>query len=1086
MHMKNLSSTALALLVSHLVWAQVTTSSITGSVRDNTGQPLVGATITAEHTPSGTTYSGLSGKNGSFTLPNLRVGGPYRLRINYVGLQAYTADSINLLLGEPFDVDAVLGVDIQALETIVVTGRGRRAADRTGTSTNITNRQLNTLPTINRTITDFTRLTPQASGNGFAGRDPRYNNIQIDGANLNNNFGLSNDPLPGGGNPISLDAIEEISVNIAPFDVRQASFTGAGINAVTRSGDNTFKGSAYGYYRNQSFTGRHVGDVDLPPSQKSANKIYGFRLGGPIIRDKVFFFINAEKEQREYPGVTFRPTQPGLPPGGNISSTHIDSMARLADFLQKNFSYNPGAYDNFPSFNQDNRKLLARIDWNISETQKLTVRYSDFENTNDVVVNATSVPGGGFGTVTRLGNSRVGNNSMAFENSNYGFKDIVRTATAELNSGFTNKFSNQFLATYTKINTVRTFNGGVFPTIDFLNVPVDSPINNQNYMHVGMDPFTNNNEVINDIYSFTDNFTHFAGKHTITAGASYEYQRVGNMFMPASNSYYIFRSLNDFITNRPPAYFAYTYSLVKGQPRVFSAELKIGQIGLYVQDDYNISNRLKLIYGLRVDRPVYLEQPISNPAVEALTFLNKEGQETHYTTGQWPQSRWYWAPRVGFRYDVTGDKSLIVRGGTGLFTGRIPFVWLTNIPTNSAMYQITAAVSNPDQLENYRFNPDPNAYASTFPQTAGTSIVNNANFVFANPDFRFPQVWRSNLAVEKVLGKGFNATFEALYTKDVNAVYMRNANLRFPDTVFTGPDQRPRYTRSSRVNPNIGSAIVLENTSIGGALSLTGQLSKSFAQGFYGSVGYTYTLSKDVTGNPGSQATSAWNSNPNKTTGNTLERGFSQYATPHRIVSALSYRREYLENFATTVSLYYDAQQEVFSYTYSADINGDQNGFDLIYIPRDASEIILTDATIGGVTYSPQQQWDILNQYIEQDPYLSKHRGEVAERNAARLPLYHRVDAKILQDFFLTAGNRRHTLQFSIDILNIPNLINRNWGIQQATVQRSILVPTGVAANGQPTFRINSANNQPVTSSFQDVVSTTSTWGMQLGLRYIF
>lgn len=1078
----------LGFLLGHALHAQVTTSSITGTVKDKSGQPLTGATVTAIHTPSGTSYATIAGKEGAFTLLNLRIGGPYQLKINFVGLEPFSAEDINLQLGEAFNINAVLGEDVRALETVVVSGRGRRAVpDRIGTTTNIGNRQIQTLPTISRSITDFTRLTPQANGNSFGGRDNRYNNIQIDGANLNNNFGLSSDALPGGGGqPISLDAIEEISVNIAPFDVRQANFTGAGISAVTRSGDNTFKGSAYGFYRDQSFNGRFVGESKLPEFQKTSNKIFGARVGGPIIKDKLFFFVNAEKETREFPGIAFRPAQTGLT-GSNVSSTHIDSLRKLSEHLKATYGYDPGAYDNFPNFGSENRKLLGRIDWNVSNNHKLIFKYSDFESTNDVQVNGTSIPGGGRSGLTRLGNNRFSNNSMAFENSNYGFKDIVKSGTVELNSRFSNKFANQLLGTYTKIQATRTSNGGVFPTIDFLNISPTASLNNRNYMHVGMDPFTNNNDVINNIYSFIDNFTYFAGKHTITAGGSYEHQRVGNMFMPASNSYYIFRSLNDFITNRAPVYYAYTYSLVEGQKSVYSAELKIAQLGLYVQDEYNVNNKLRLTFGLRADRPIYDDQPLNNPVAEKINFLDENGKTVNYSTGRWPKSSWYWSPRAGFRYDVEGNKSLIVRGGTGLFTGRIPFVYLTNIPTNSAMYQVTSVVTNDAQLQNYKFNSNPDAHAENFPRTTGT-VPNNANLVFTNPNFKFPQVWRSNLAVDKTLGAGFNLTMEAMFTKDVNAVYMRNANLRTPDTVFAGPDARPRYKTSPRLNSNVASAIVLENTNKGSAFSFTTQLNKDFTKGLYGMVAYTYTRAVDVTGNPGSQATSVWNSNPNRGTANDVELANSQYATPHRFVGSLSYRKEYLKNFATTFSLFYEGSQDVFSYTYSSDANNDGNGFDLAYIPRTSDEIVFANTTIGGVTYTPAQQWEILNNFIEQDDYLKKHRGEVTERNAARTPFYHRLDAKILQDIFSNfGGKRRHTLQFSADILNFPNLLNTNWGIRQQVVQRNILVPTGnFTSTGQPIFQINSAANAPVTSSYQDVISTNSTWGLQLGLRYIF
>ena len=1089
---RNLCLVIMALFVTSVTFSQVTSSSITGSVKDNADQPLVGASITAIHTPSGTQYTTISTKNGVFTLPNVRIGGPYQLKIDFVGMKSQTIDGITLLLGEPYNVNAVLGENVQIMENVIITGRARRAAtDKTGAVTNIGIRQINTMPSITRSITDFTRLTPQANGNNFGGRDARYNNIQVDGANLNNNFGLSTDPLPGGGNnPISLDAIEEISVNIAPFDVRQANFTGAGISAVTRSGDNTFKGSAYGYYRDQSFNGRNVGKIQLPAFQKSATKIYGARIGGPIIKNKLFFFISAEKENRTFPGIAFRPGQSGAS-GSNISSTPTDSLKKLSDHLKAQYNYDPGAYDNFPSFASDNRKLLARLDWNMTKNHKLILKYSDFESTNDVQLNGTSIPGGGFGALARLANNRFSNASMAFENSNYAFKDIVHSGTLELASKFGNKFSNQFLATYTKIGATRVFNGGVFPTIDFLNLAPAAALNNQNYMHAGMDPFTYNNDVINRIYSFIDNFSYFAGKHTITAGGSYEHQSVGNMFMPASNSYYIFRSLDDFVNNQAPVYYAYTYSLVKGQKTVYSAELNIAQLGLYIQDEINVNSRLKLTFGLRADRPIYDDQPIENPEISKLTFSDKFGKATNYTTGAWPNAAWYWSPRGGFRWDMEGDKSMIIRGGTGLFTGRIPFVWLTNIPTNSSMYQVTAAVTATAALQNYKFSANPDAYASTFPIITTGSIPNNANFVVTNPNFKFPQVWRTNLAVDKNLGRGYSFSLEAIYNKDINAVWMRNANLKEPDGTFAGPDNRPRYIAPARLYgtapTNINTAIVLENTTKGGAFMLTAQVNKAFIKGLYGSLAYTYTHAMDVTNNPGSQASSVWNSNPTQRTANTLESGYSGFAVPHRFVGSLSYRKEYLKHLATTLSFFYEASNsDVYSYTYSADLNGDGNGFDLLYIPRNSSEIIFVNSTINGVVYTPAQQWEIFNQFIENDPYLSKRRGGYAERNGAKVPFYHRLDAKILQDIFTSIGSRRHTLQISVDILNLPNFVNKDWGIRKATISRSPLAPAGPNASGVPTFRLNAANNQPISSSFQNVISTTSTWGLQLGLRYIF
>ena len=1096
------------LILTQLLHAQVTTSSITGNAKSTNGEGLIGATVIATHLPSGTEYSTIARKDGVFTLPNLRVGGPYSVKITFSGLQPFTVDGFNLELGQPYSINAVLAQSDQTLETIVISGTSRRVSnEKTGASTNISSRQLMTLPTISRSITDFTRITPQSNGGtGFAGKDPRYNNIQIDGANLNNNFGLSNDPLPGGGsNPISLDAIDQISVNIAPFDVRQGNFTGAGINAVTRSGDNTYKGSAYTYYRDQNFNGTNVAGTKLTSVTKTSNKIFGARIGGPIIQNKLFFFLNAELENTNFPSTSLRPTQPGLTSGSNVSTTPIDSLSKLSQFLKSKYGYTTGVYDNIPAFQSKLYRILGRIDWNLSDNHKLIFKYSDFQSTtpnNSVIINGTSIPGGGGSILTtgnpntvsipRLGYNRFSNNSYGFENSNYGFTNKVRSGTIELDSKFGSKMSNQLIGSITKTRATRSFKGGIFPTIDFLNLTPTDRLNNLNYMTAGMDPFTNNNDVINDIYALIDNYSYYAGKHTITAGITYEYQRVGNMFMPGSNSYYLFRSLNDFVTNQAPVYYALTYSLIKGTTNPYASNLKLGQLGIYIQDEFQASSNFRLTYGLRVDRPNYLEQPGSNAAYAALSFYDKNGQTTNYQT-LFPKATWYWSPRVGFSWDVYGDKKLLLRGGTGVFTGRMPFVWLTNISQNNGIIQNTVSVfntpANPNATAGYLFNPDPLAYANTFPQTAGTTLPNNATFAAANPNFRFPQVWRTNLAIDKNLGKGFLATVEAIYSKNLNEIWIRNANLIAPNSTLAGtPDTRPRWIGSNRLNSGISGNYILENTNRGGSFSLSTQLSKSFSRGFYGALAYTYTFATSFSDNASQQAASLWNTNAVSGSGNNPDLSYSSYATPHRVVANLSYRFEYIKTLATTIGMFYEgATDGTYSYTYSSDINGDGNGFDLVYIPRDASEINFVNTTIGGITYTPAQQWDILNQFIQNDRYLRKHRGQYAERNAARLPWFNRIDVKIVQELFRNFGGRRHTLQFSIDILNLPNLLNNSWGVHQQATLRNLLIHNNTfTAGGAPQFKINSLNNMPVTKSYQNLISTSSTYGFQLGLRYIF
>lgn len=1089
----------LALLTGQYLHAQVTTSSITGFVKSDSGAPLEGATVTAVHQPSGTKYLTITKKNGNFTIPNTRVGGPYSITVEYVGFSPQTIDNVTLNLGEPFVADFTLSTKAAALNEVVVTTTGNRSTRaKTGTSTILNSRQLSTLPTISRSITDFTRLTPQANGNSFAGRDGRFNNLQIDGANLNNNFGLSSDPLPGGGaSPISIEAFDEISVNIAPYDVRQSGFTGAGLNVITKSGTNTFHGSAYGYYRDQSFNGKHAGDVTLTPTPQK-NKVFGASLGGPIIKNKVFFFLNAEFENQSTPNPnTFVPT--GSTASGTVSAAPKDSLDKFRDFLKSKYGYEAGAYDNRPNFETKNRKLLGKINWNISNKHKLVVKYSDFKGSDQSPLNGSSVPNSGAGGFsirgitgtpqTRLPNNRNSAQSIGFSNSDYATDHIVQSGTIELNSNFNSKWSNQLLLAYTHINDVRNSPGGIFPTIEIFDADGNIPgvTKGRNYMSAGTDPFTRNNEVINNIATLTDNVTYFAGRHTLTGGLTYEYQKVGNAFMGGSESYYIYNNLNDFITDAPPAFFSYTYSLVPGQPKVFSADLKLGQLGAYVQDEFNINTNFKLTYGLRGDVPTYLEQPIENPAISALQFPDKDGNMMHFSTGKWPKAKLLLSPRVGFRWRVPDMKGLVLRGGTGVFTGKIPFVFLTNMPSGSGVYQNGSVLNTPAQLAGVTFNPNPDAYISKFPSTITATAP--GSFTLIDPNFKFPQVFRTNFGVDKQLGDGFTATLDVLYTKDLNAVKMRNANLIAPSANLVGEDNRPYYpTTAPKVNPGVGTVIILENTKKGYSFATTAQLSKSFSNGFYGSIAYTYTLATEVSPNPGSQATSAWQSIINRGTPNDEELYNSAYSVPHRIVGDISYRLEYANHFATTISLFYEgANQSRYSYIIGGDINNDgNNASDLMYIYAKGSDVPF----VATSTYTVAQQQAAYDQLLANTPYLKKHAGQYAERNSALTPWYNRVDARLLQDFYIKTGNTKHTLQFSVDVINLPNLINKNWGIKDFYIINNPLTRKSAAGAASPTYTLAEVTQdgvkQLITEPFQKSTSFSTTWGMQLGLRYIF
>ncbi|MCU7694144.1 TonB-dependent receptor domain-containing protein [Haoranjiania flava] len=1090
----------LMLLLPAVLFAQVTTSSITGTVVGPSGNPLTGASVTATHLPTGSVYKTITRTGGLFDLPGLRIGGPYVLEVSYVGFNVQKIDDIQLLLGQPLDL--VVDMDESTVnagnEVVVTSVRSRTAASvKTGAATILTNAQITAMPTISRSINDFTRLTPQANGNSFGGRDGRYNNLRVDGANLNNNFGLSSDLAPGGGSPISLDAFDEVSVSIAPFDVRQSGFTGAGINVVTKSGANQFHGSAYTYLRNQNSYGYKVNGTELTKTANS-NTIVGATLGGPIIKNKLFFFVSGEYEKSSRPGINFTPA--GSSFVGNPSNTKVEDLKKVYDFVKSKYNYDLGAYQNFPNFDENNRKILAKLDWNIDNSHKLTLKFSDYKGYQVSPLNGSSVPQNGpiivtgqAKGVTRLPNNRFSANSMAFSSSNYATNRIVRSGTLELNSRFSPELSNQFLATYTKVSDIREPYGNktVFPTVDIFNGA------GQNFISFGTDPFTNNNQLVNDVINFTNNITYYAGRHTVTGGITYEHQKIGNMFMGGSQGHYAFNSLDDFLNEKAPAYYGYTYSLVPNKPAVFSAELKLGQLGAYLQDEYNITDKFKLTYGIRMDMPIYGEKPIANPKIDELQFPDKDGNIKSFSTGKWPKNRPLFSPRVGFNWDAMGDKSLTLRGGTGIFTGRIPFVFLTNMPSGSGMYQNAVRLNTAADLLAAgvtKFDPNPDAYAESpaFVRTAGTTVPRD--FVLIDPDFRFPQIWRTNFGADKRLGNGYIATVDLIYTKDINAVVMRNPNLKAPTTQYTGADTRFYYpngiTTADTYYPaaTVGTPIILENVNKGSAFSATAQLSKTFENGFFGSVAYTYSAAKEVSPNPGSRATSAWQSIYNVNGPNDKVLDNSQYAIPHRIIANASYRIEHgIFNFPTTLSLFYEgAHQGLISYNVNGSIVGDGNT-ELMYVYPSGADVPF----IASTKYTVAQQQAAYDEFISNSKYLNSKRGQYVNRYGATSAWYNQIDFRFLQDLLVRKnefGKTARVLQFSMDIFNIGNMLNskwKNWGYRQTTTLTDPLQFKGVV-NGAPTFNMREYGGALVTNPFTPNLSTYSTWSMQMGLKYTF
>ncbi len=1079
------------MFISVMMFGQgATTSSLSGNITDSKGDPLAGANIVAVHVPSGTQYATIADNAGNYRIQNMRIGGPYTVTVSFIGYSSSTYTDINLKLGETYVQNGQLKESTTALNEVVVTAGLRNSilsSERSGTQTNVSSRELATLPSVSRSLLDFSKYSPQSQGSSFSGRDGRFNTITVDGAAFNNNFGLSTNPLPGGNaQPISMDAIEEVSVRLAPYDVTVSQFTGASINAVTRSGDNTFKASVYTYQRPKSFTGNKVGDKEVSGARSSSLQNYGFRVGGPIIKNKLFFFLSGEYELQSIPGVTWQPSTDGVAvPDNNISRTTQADLLRVKNYLVSTYGYDPGKYMDFDAFQNKNHKILARIDWNLSEKHKFTLRYNDVVGTSDQQTNFNSGPPN-----NARNSGRISSQSIAFSNAFYGFKNTVRSITGELNSNFNPTISNKLLASYTHIQDTRTSPSNPFPFVDIWE-------GGDQYMSFGYELFTYNNNVVNNTLSFTDNMTVNLNRHTLTFGASFDRLYFLNSYIREGTSYYRYNSVDDFINGADPIGFGVTYGYNGVDAPGADAAFGLGAV--YIQDEWSVIPKLKVTYGVRLERSFYLNTLADNSAVDALAFADGE----HMDVGTWPKGKLVVSPRLGFNWDVKGDRSLQVRGGSGLFTGLLPFVWFTNQPTNSGVIQVPEIGWGPGNanLVGLEFNPDFKSFIASrpdlFPQSPA-GLPNGAAVAQVAKNFKFPQIWRSNLAVDIELPWNTIFTGEAIYSKDINAITQFNINEAAPTGTMAGSDNRPFWTNSTvaKINASISNAMELRNSKEGYQYSLTAQLTKNFSRGFSGMLAYTYTMAKDITSNPGSSAYSAFSSNSAIGSLNNPGLSYSNFATPHKIVGAISYRIEYAEMFATTFSLVYQGyQQGRWSYTYSNDQNGDNVSSDLMYVPSSASDINFADYTTGGNTMSAAQQQAAFWTYVEGNKYLKSREGKYAERFGEVKPWIHRFDAKILQDIYSNFGSdHKYTLQLSLDMLNVGNFINHKWGVYTLNPLASYdnVRPLTVVSRGNattaPVYRLNATSLDDFASktTLSNDISTASTWGCLLGIRLIF
>lgn len=1046
--------------------AQTTTSSIKGIVKGSANELLPGATVLAVHTPSGTKYSSLSNEDGRFNILNMRIGGPYKITVSFVGYQNQEYNDVYLDLGKVFSLDVDLISESQALEEVKVVSKNKVfQSGRTGAETTIGRRELTALPTISRSAEDFTRLEPTASGGSFGGRNDQYNNYSLNGAIFNNPFGLDA-ATPGGqtnAQPISLDAIDQIQVATAPYDVTLSGFTGASVNAVTKSGTNEFHGTAYAFYRNQDLTGSKIkGQKIFVPSLEQTQA--GFSLGAPIIKDKLFIFGNFEIDKRTDLGSNFIANNNDGITGINESrvlQSDLDAVSSalmgLKDAQGNNFDYNPGAYQGF-IHESNSTKGIIKLDWNINDNNKLAVIYNFLDASKDKPAHPTAL---GF----RGPNASI----LQFQNAGYQINNKLDSFLLELNSKFSESVSNKLQAGYTYFNDFRDPFSSPAPVI---NIQDGS---GANYIIAGHEPFSINNTLKQKVIQITDNLTYTSGNHAFTFGSSFEkfnfensfnlagYDNFGNpngyagtFFTPYSNvQAFLDDAARPYATSIVAQNFQYAQDMAESKSNFAVgsdggwklAELNVGQWAFYAQDDWSVADNFKLTIGLRADKPLYfntdelIQKYIDTDNGGAgrnydINYFDPEtGEVDKLVSTKLPSDKLLWSPRLGFNWDIKNDATSQLRGGSGIFTGRIPFVWLGN--------QVSGADDSFLQI--------------------------------MDPDYKWPQVWRTSVGFDHKFESNYVLTVDVSYNKDINGVHVQNWGLKDPTGTLGGVDNRLIYTATDK---GANNAYVMTNSDKGFAFNSSVKLQKTFENGFYASLAYNYLISKDVNSIEAEITGDAFAFNPALGNVNKDVLSNSKYGDTYRFIGVASKKWKYgNDKWATTLSTFFEyAQGGRFSYTYGGDINNDGSAVnDLIYVP--------TSAEIAQMTFSGAGQGEAFDKFIEQDEYLRDRRGEYAERYGAISPWRGKWDLKFLQDYNFrvsSASEKKNTIQFSVDILNVGNLINSDWGVVQVPTS---VQPIGVTVAGNtPTYTFT--NTQ--TKTFNYDASLTSRWQMQFGIRYIF
>jgi hypothetical protein len=1129
--MKKLLTFFVALIASISLMAQVTTSSISGKITDSNKRTLPGATVVATHTPSGSQYYAVADANGAYRLLNIRPGGPYTIEVRMVGFQTVKQEGITATLGETKILNVRLKEESVGLGEVSVVAEAisnGMDSDRAGATTAINNEQITTLPTINRSLNDVLALTPQAAAtsNGLAigGGNYRSSYVTVDGAAFNNAFGIGGN-LPAGGSPISLDAIEAMTINITPFDVRHSGFTGGAINAVTKSGTNDWHASVYDYFSNDLLMGYRYGKKDdqgfYPDRLKlnrSLDNTAGFSVGGPIVKDKLFFFVNFEYQSDIDPGQSHIASTDNNWDAANHGQTNrptVADMEMMSNYLQTKYGYNPGRYQNY-SVSTPDLKLLGRLDWNISDKDKFNIRYSLVKNKYSSSPSSSISPLSS-SVYDRNNYGRTSDYAMYFESSRYYQEQNFSSVAAEWNHSFLSGRGNNMLrATYSHQYEPRSYEGNLFPTVDILktyyNGPSDTIGTPAVYTSFGVDPFTYGN--LRDVQTaiVTDELTLATGIHNLTFGAQYEFDNTKNGYMQGGAGYYVYNTWNDFVNGANPRAFAITYGNNEKHNQVYPS-FNYMQGSLYAQDELNLSENFKLTAGLRVELPyypsiaeyntnsefvngwdkmVYTYDSLNNPIDSTLVHHAIADDSTHtmygMSTADMPKARVNFSPRLGFNWDIVGNRKYILRGGTGLYTGRLPFVWIVSTVGNSNVLQnqyigYNESIGFYDNVNDIIANYSTKLKTGDLPAPKSTTIMDK--------NLLMPQTWKSSLAFDAELPGGIKATIEGVYSKDIKSVAVTKLGLVPGDSLqLPGEPGKRLYWVSEGVTNSLGKAVtpylITNSKNNGYYYSITAQLSKNFKCGLNLMAAYTYSEGKNVIDGIGDQVTSAFNTNTFGIHGsNAHELGYSSYVSPHRVLFNAGWTWTTGKHTTETVGLYYeglnlcyigDYSYSRFSYTefvqsgsYQNSLNGDQGAHSLMYIP--------TESELSNMPFISEENKSDFNNYINSDKYLSIHRGGYAERGGAIAPWRHTINCKYERTYKFEAGP---SISFGVDVRNIANLLNRSWGNVQRLSTSSILRVNGNGSESNPyTYQFMNPTWAPYASMY-------STWSAALNLRFNF